>query len=174
MRQDTRGQSTIDYAIGVSLFLMAVLFIFMFVPSLFQPFTGTQNKVIVTDRAANQLVEDTLIQDDNPQRSVLDRECTQLFFEQMNGANPAHPDDCRFNETTNSINVILGLQDIHDVNVTIEGSSESSGIVTLDGTTLKTGDESPEQGDVVASQRVVHIVDENGNAQEYRLFVRVW
>ena len=74
-----RAQTTLDFAVGMSIFLLTVAFVFTFAPNIAEPFSdsGTENTV-VADRVASQLVAGTLADPDRPY--VLDRECTVAFF----------------------------------------------------------------------------------------------
>ncbi|GGM65604.1 hypothetical protein J2752_000276 [Halarchaeum rubridurum] len=56
-----RAQTTLDFAAGVSVFLLTVIFVFAFVPSLLAPATapGAGNGV-VADRVADDLARDEL------------------------------------------------------------------------------------------------------------------
>jgi hypothetical protein len=74
-----RAQTTLDFAVGMSIFLLTVAFVFTFAPNIAEPFSdsGTENTV-VADRAASQLVAGTLADPDRPY--VLDKACTMAFF----------------------------------------------------------------------------------------------
>jgi phosphohistidine swiveling domain-containing protein len=75
----SRGQTTLDFAVGMSLFLISVAFVISFTPNLIQPFadSGTED-TIIANRVASQLVEGTLADPGKPY--VLDKACTMAFF----------------------------------------------------------------------------------------------
>jgi hypothetical protein len=75
----SRGQTTLDFAVGMSLFLISVAFVISFTPNLIQPFadSGTED-TIIANRVASQLVEGTLADPGKPY--VLDKACTVAFF----------------------------------------------------------------------------------------------
>lgn len=76
----SRGQTTLDFAIGMSVFLIAVAFVISFVPGLLDPFSGGGTEDTVTaNRVATALAEDVLVED-TAEPYVLDRACTILFF----------------------------------------------------------------------------------------------
>lgn len=76
-----RAQTPLDFAIGVSVFLVVVTFVLAFVPGMLQPFEGsTQQETAASDRIAGQLVENSLVADQR-EPYVLDRECTIAFFD---------------------------------------------------------------------------------------------
>jgi hypothetical protein len=100
-RSPSRAQTTLDFAVGMSIFLIAVAFVFSFTPSLLEPFEGGGTEDSVTaNRVASQLVEGTLADPDTPY--VLDKACTTAFFAPENSdgdpdndaaLNPAHDAD---------------------------------------------------------------------------------
>jgi hypothetical protein len=80
MTRTDRGQTNLDFAVGVSVFLLTAIFVLTFVPGMLEPFEeGTQEEISSADRIATQLVEETLASPDRPY--LLDRECTVIFFE---------------------------------------------------------------------------------------------
>jgi hypothetical protein len=151
-----RGQTTIDFAVGASLFLLGVAFVFTFVPGMLGPFTGGQSDVLVADRAAQQLSSGFLR--DGTQPYVLDRDCTQEFFA---GNTPA---ECDY--TTTDLGALLGLDDATRINVTVR---DGGSVASLDGVTLRSGDPLPGHQSAVAANRVVYV-----DGETYRLTVRVW
>ncbi|MFC7226275.1 hypothetical protein N0B31_02585 [Salinirubellus salinus] len=89
-----RGQTTLDFAVGVSIFLVVVAFVVGFVPTMLEPFDGgTQEETAASDRLADQLVTDLLVADaDTPY--VLDRGCVVAFFALENSdGDPADDED---------------------------------------------------------------------------------
>lgn len=59
-----RGQTAIDFAVGMALFLLAVAFVLAFVPSMFAPFFGTGGgDALVADRSAAYLADNALVDD---------------------------------------------------------------------------------------------------------------
>jgi hypothetical protein len=94
---DDRGQTTLDFAVGVSIFLLTAIFVLTFVPGMLEPFEqSTQEEIAAADRIATDLVEGTLASPDNPH--VLDRECTVIFFESReDGLDTAGDDEANIN-----------------------------------------------------------------------------
>lgn len=75
-----RGQTTIDFAIGISVFLAVLLFIFLFIPGILSPFTASvQDETVASNRVADQLATGMLASPSDPY--VLDSYCTVEFFE---------------------------------------------------------------------------------------------
>ena len=78
-RRDGRAQTTLDFAVGMSVFLLTVAFVLSFTPNIVAPFSGSGTEDTVTaNRVASQLVEGTLADPDRPY--VLDKACTTAFF----------------------------------------------------------------------------------------------
>ncbi|WP_449404306.1 DUF7287 family protein, partial [Halarchaeum acidiphilum] len=62
-----RGQTTLDFTFGISVFLLTVIFVFSFVPGLLSPFAGSGSDHPVTaNRIADDLVQDRLAVDGDP------------------------------------------------------------------------------------------------------------
>lgn len=184
MFDDTRAQTTIDFSVGAGVFLLAVIFVFFFIQPLLAPFIGGQADVIRSDRGADRLMEDMLLEQDNPELFILDERCTLYFFEKMQSGSPtaSFPNDCRYSASLSDINDAVGFESTKDVNITVEYSSSdnstwvnpSDSVVTMEnevGTDVRLaiGEEPPSQGDVTVAQRHVYI-----GGDEYRLYVRVW
>jgi len=115
-----RGQTTLDYTIAILVFIAVVLFVFLFVPGILEPFGGGEGEdPAVADRIGNTLSHDMLSGADQPQ--VLDRQCTVEFFDE--GVSPSECDN--FEGTT--VAERLDLTDIQNVNVRILGNVTGSG-----------------------------------------------
>lgn len=164
-----RGQTTIDFTIGISVFLGVVIVIFLFVPGLLSPFTaGSQEETVLADRVADQLVRSTLADPSEP--FVLDTDCTRWFFNSGDDS----PFDCRFDDTSGvPLTERIGLSDRQKLNITIVGNisatDQGSELLCWDtgnerlfeddecggGVTLAAGDEPPQSRDSsVTAKRV--------------------
>jgi hypothetical protein len=150
-----RGQTTIDFAVGATLFLLTMAFVFTFVPVMFQPFATSQSNPLVADRVANRLATDIL--GDPAEPYVLNDTCTTAFF----GSNPA-PSGCSYQYSAGDHpNLALGVEDDTRINVTLV---DPSGAVEL-----STGESRANARDVITAQRRVLYKD-----RSYELYVRVW
>lgn len=108
-----RGQTTLDFAMGMSLFLIVLIVIFQFVPGLLQPFnSGTQGETVAVDRIADQLAGSLLAQPSSPY--VLLTDCTREFFDDNS------PGACPHSGST--LNERIGVQDYRNVRVLVEGN----------------------------------------------------
>jgi len=115
-----RGQTTLDFAIGISVFLAVIVFIFSFAPGILTPFTVTgQSDAVTVDRVADQLSQDLLGSPEEPY--VLDRGCTVVFFDRSGENDPDFDDhECRFDDE--ALNDQVGLSNSTSVNVTVRGN----------------------------------------------------
>ena len=152
---EERGQTTIDIAVGATLFLLTMAFVFAFVPVMFQPFATSQTNPLVADRVANRLATDVL--GDPAEPYVLDETCTTDFF----GGNPPGS-GCSYEYDTASEhpNLALGVSNDTRVNVTLIDPSGSVDSV---------GDPYEDASDVIIAQRRVFY-----DGKPYDLHIRVW
>lgn len=159
-----RGQTTLDFAIGAGVFLIAIAFVMAFVPGMFVPFdanTGT----LSADRAADSLANDLLGSPSQP--GVVNTTCTAAFFNQTTG-NPVAIDvdtECRFGSGATEPGEVFGVSD--RINVTIEDFDGT--VVEYSGSTLSAGKD-PSAGASVSTVRRTIMFD--GDSK--RLVVRVW
>lgn len=136
-RTDRRGQTTLDFAIAMGLFLLAVAFTFMFIPSLTTPFVaGQQDGSVAADRVASHLSEGGLGDPDEP--FVVEQSCATPFFADADPSNV--PDHCGYSGTGYEERVGVGDNlDVHVDVVHVEPDSEGDArfrIVCVDGGTV--------------------------------------
>lgn len=122
-----RGQTTLDFATGISIFLLSLAFVLVFVPGMLQPFTGgTQDETPASNRVADDLSQRLLGNASEPY--ALDSECTRALFES------SVPARCEFDGST--LEERVGVVDYAHVNVTIRGDIDrdnTEDIVCADG-----------------------------------------
>jgi len=159
----TRAQTTIDFAIGVSLFLIVVAFVITFVPTIFAPFESAEGPQ-TADRIATSLSTDRL--GDPAEPYLLNETCTTGLFDQLNGGSDASP-NCQFNTSADTTAELFALDGTHDANVSIHDLD--GGVAAVDDTTLSAGPALPDTRSVTSAQRIVSI-----DGETYRLLVRVW
>lgn len=157
-----RGQSTLDFSVGVSIFLTVVLFTVAFIPTMFGPFdadTGTDTTT--ADRVADRLANDVLA--DGPlSPGALNQSCTTGFFD----ADGTVPPGCDYAADASSLRSVAGVSDRTRLNVTVR---DGSGIRSVGGTRLAAGPPPTSVADAVVAKRVVLL-----DGEQNRLFVRVW
>ena len=123
----SRGQTTMDFAAGISIFLVTVAFAFTFIPGIVEPFDGSGvGDPVTANRIADDLVADRLASPDEPYS--LNESAVDAFFDE-----PASLEDG------------LPIRDTTSVNVTL-----------TNGTVLRSaGDPPPESASVTVAWRVV-------------------
>lgn len=155
-RRDGRGQTANDYALGVSVFLLTVLFVFAFVPTVFSPFRAPIDDATTAraDRASSYLV------------GSLSEERTNVV--------PSHRAEAFFtnNKTAADIREYVGLSAATSVNVAMS-EPDSDVVGTVNGTQLGGGDP-VRDGPTAASSRIVVVERPDGSRTVYRLTVRIW
>ena len=157
-----RAQTTIDFAIGIGLFLLVVAFVVAFVPTIFTPFQSTEGPQ-TADRIATSLSTDRLGDPSEPY--VLNATCTDGFFGQLHD-NGSAPSDCRFNTSATTTREMFTLDRPRNVNVTVR---YANGSVVDSGDRLAAGPTPPETTSVSAATRVVSL-----DGHPRRLVVRTW
>ena len=187
---DDRAQTVLDFAIAMGIFLLALAFVFSFVPSLTAPFVdGDQEMSAASDRTASHLAEGALA--DVNETHVVREPCLSAFFE-----NDTAPDECGF--TGDDTRTHLGISDRIHVEVELvrrENSEEQvlcldeEDMVTHEGTgdcdglyfNVSTGGSSTGQSTTV-TRRTVTVASEDcafadtaaGEACDTTLYVRMW
>jgi len=174
-----RAQTTIDFAIGTSVFLITVAFVVAFVPGIFQPFAdGPQEELAGIDRVADTLVYDLL--DGGDDGATLDRRCTVAFFD-----GDSSDTGCNFDDSE-SFAAQVGLSAGHHANVTLVVGDPDGGepnAVCSDGTritvsdtdtcpsgfALDAGEPLPADGASVIGRRVVYV-----DGTTATVIVRMW
>ncbi|GFO97788.1 hypothetical protein ig2599ANME_1998 [groundwater metagenome] len=165
-----RAQMTIDYMIGMSIFLLTVAFVFQFMNSLFAPFqTASDDATLAADRASTVLVERLLIADKSGALSIIDEGKLNYFNNtRLNYTNKTIDS----NNKTNYQNALdeLGLLSdyiIYDMNMSVTDLNGSK--MFIGGPPLL------ENVDIGQTRRLVLIVNSTTGYQKRAIvFVRVW
>lgn len=134
LRRRDRGQTGVDFVVGVGIFLLTIGFVVSFVPGMLTPFSDETASPLIADRVADALTEDTLAA--GPGMSTLDPDRTQAFF------------------AAGSVPDRLALPDGTNLNVTVERNVPDSAlreIVSSDGTVLAMGQPIPPVGASVST-----------------------
>lgn len=109
----SRGQTTIDYAVGASIFLFVVGGVLLFIPTIFEPLsTSTTTNALVADQTATHLT--TQVLNNGETTATLDAVCTAAFF----GQNAALDDECKFDATTPTRDIV-GVSGSTDISISI-------------------------------------------------------
>jgi hypothetical protein len=108
-----RGQTVLDFTIGMSLFLLVLLFVLLFLPGVLSPFTsGSQVEIGLTNRIADSLSEGLLGDPATPH--VLNTTCTVAFFDDNS------PGYCR--HSGSNLTSRLGLKSYQQTNITMKAN----------------------------------------------------
>lgn len=183
-----RGQTSIDFAIGVVLFVVTVSFVATFIPGMFEPFSGgDQENVVVGDRVATDLATSLLVastDDGSLEPYVLDQTCTSALFRGTS------PPGCAFDGSTLAERV--GIDPDRGINLTVRGDLDGDGVAGLlcENTkgevverrpatacvsdTVYAAGEAPGDRTVSSSRRVVAIDADGRRTLDALLEVRVW
>jgi hypothetical protein len=172
---DSRAQSPLDFAIAMGIFLVAVTFVFTFIPSLTAPFVeGNQDRSATADRVASHLAEGALGDPADP--FVVNDSCATVFFNTSTDDSNI-PSGCGYsgNDTDERVGVngdrLRVNVTVEQVNVTADGDdrfrtvchNSSVGVIHEENasfdcdTRYVAGDESGNRSSVVVAQRIVTI-----------------
>ncbi|MEZ3164067.1 hypothetical protein ABNG03_07965 [Halorubrum sp. RMP-47] len=171
-----RGQTVLDFVVGMSVFLVTVGFTFAFVPSLLEPYAvGEGATVIVAERGAARLAESSLA--GSGSAATLSHACTFAFFNGTDSETASDESDCIWRANAEDLHAELGVDDTRGLNVTVTwngtvGELDSGG----HNATMRAGPAPPRDRSVAAASRIVTIDDpEDRTAPDtYRLTLRVW
>lgn len=165
-----RGQTTLDFAIGVSIFLAVVLFTFGFIPTILDPFDATASEnPTLADRTADELAHGMLGSPAEPH--VVDRYCTVAFFDEsatdFSGCNfEDEPLEDRFPLTfAQNVNISLTRG---DELLCWDSDADESQITTgcgSGGVTLTVGDTPLPQDTTVSARRTVLLGSETATLE---------
>lgn len=163
---DDRGQTVLDFVVGMSVFLAVVGFTFAFVPSLLEPYAVGEGATVVTaERGAAQLVESSLA--GPASTATLSPACTLAFFDGTNGET-ATESGCNWESNADALHAELGIAEFRGLNLTITQHGVV-GTVGEDEVPMRAGDAPPRSQSVSAASRIVDI-----DGETYRLTLRVW
>ena len=127
-----RAQTTLDFAIGISVFLAVILFVFAFVPGILQPFNlSGEADTALAERIASDISQGKLGDASTPY--VLESSCAVQFFDETDGP-PSH---CNYGG--DDLHERLGVGNTYNLNVTLEGafSGTNSELACWDSDTQK-------------------------------------
>ncbi|ELZ46205.1 hypothetical protein C464_11408 [Halorubrum coriense DSM 10284] len=171
-----RGQTVLDFVVGMSVFLVAVGFTFAFVPSLLEPYAvGEGATVIVAERGAARLAESSLA--GSGSAATLSHACTLAFFNGTDPETASDESDCAWTANADDLHAELGVDDVRGLNLTV---TQGGTLATLDagGTAvaMRAGPAPPRDRSVAAASRLVTVDDPEDRAapETYRLTLRVW
>jgi hypothetical protein len=164
MKEDS-AQINIDYLTGVSIFLLAVAFVFQFMNGLFIPFqSGSDEVTLAANSAGTILVERMLVADRSGTINVIDQGKLNYFINsKLNQSNLTAYDNTLLE---------LGLfsnDTVRDVNVSV------ANLTYPDNPMSQNGPELPQNIDIGQNKRLILIVNSSTGYNETAIIsVRVW
>jgi len=170
MTDSTRAQTPLDFAIAMGVFLVAVIFVFTFIPSMTTPYVeGNQDRSVTANRVADHLSEGALGDPADP--FVLNDSCVTDFFADTPNSSCGYSGS-DFYERVGVNDDRLGVNvTVEQVNTTASGDDRfrtvchngSVGVIHEENasfdcdTRYVAGDESGSQSSVVVARRIVTI-----------------
>lgn len=173
-----RAQTVIDVLVGVGVFMIAIAFVFSFIPSMVDPFSQDQEVTLVADRIAGEVADGMLVETNSS--GVLNETCTYAFFESSygDGAQCA----LSFDETETDLATRLGVDSRYSINVTIRRNVTNGpdpDIMCTDGSAvlpcssgpdrLAIGPNPPADGSVISTRRT-RLID----GKDVSVVVKLW
>ena len=154
---DSKGQMTIDYLISITVFLLAVVFVFSYTFGIFTPFQSNSDEVtLIADRISISIVEKRMSAGDEGLPNLVNDTKMNEFFTEL---------DNNYQQTIDSLGM-NGSYLRYDLNVTAENST---GIISA------AGEQIPPQVNVGQTRRIILCRDEDtGNTDTIILSFRVW
>lgn len=150
------GQITLDYLAGITIFLLALVFVFQYATGLFTPFESSSDEVtIIADRVAKTVVEDQISAGDPQTSNMVNSSLMDDLFTQLN---------TNYTSAQNSLG-ISGTFFIYDLNVSLENGTK---VVSYAGKRL------PDVGSIGQTKRIVLVEDSIGNTHTAIMSFRVW
>jgi len=136
---DEFGQAFLDYLVGVSIFLLSLIFIFHFIQGIFTPFLSSSEAItVIADRVGDNILEE--LADNNVGFPMLNKTRIDAFFnESLNTSNSNY-------SNTISMLGLNGSVGRYELNVTLD---------TQNGVALRGGMPLPEDRNIAQTLRVV-------------------
>jgi len=168
-----RGQTTLDFVVGIGVFLLVIAFAAGFIPEMYEPLDDDPERPQVADRTADRLVATLVESPDNP--AALNTTCTLTFLRQSDTACGYDPGD--------SLQEQLGIGPRYRVNVSVQRNETADpGLETLctDGTSVTDCDSGSEllavgpdvpvdRSSADAARRVVYV-----DGRDATVVVTIW
>lgn len=169
----TRGQTTLDFVVGIGVFLLVMGFAAGFVPEMYASFDDDPQRGLVADRTADRLVASLVTDDETP--SVVNETCASAFLRQ-------HGSACGV-DTADPLHEQVGIGPRYRLNVSLQRDTGSDpGLETLchdgsgvascsgGGTPLAVGPAVPADRSSIDSARRLVFVD----GRDATVVVTVW
>jgi hypothetical protein len=178
LRGRDRGQTTQDFAVGISVFLLTVTFTFAFVPSTVTPFGSPVTDAIPakSDRVASTVVDRYAVEDGS---RTLDLDALTDPAVLAGADSDIIGEEGLTDEATgNDLRRLFGLRATAQVNITIETRGGDIIQTEYDGNpgteALVGGDNYPQNQAAASTTRIIRLEGVEGCKTGCLLVVRVW
>lgn len=160
-----KAQITIDFTVGIGIFLITVAFVFQFIYALFLPFNSGADEVsLAADRIATVIVERMLSLDNAMTSNVIDQR--KLIY--FNDTKLNYSNISVYQDTLRELG-LLSDENVFDLNITV------ANITTPGNLTYRSGPQLPDNADIGQTKRLVFIVNPSTGYNVTAYFsVRVW
>lgn len=165
MKRTDRGQTQLDFAAGVTIFIAATVIVLALFPVYLLPFQENHDHAKV-DRVAESFISQ--VNHDDYSDSTLDLHCTSAYFAQFKSdVTNKDTSTCRFNSFSTPQQA-AGVSSNTGINITVQEIGTSTPI-TRNGVEFSVGD-NPQASDVYTSQRIARLTDDTN----VKVIVYVW
>lgn len=126
-----RGQTTIDFLVGIGVFMVTFGFVVGFIPSVVAPFADNQEPPVVADRVVSTLTDDLLASQSS---GVLNTSCTLAFFDDSLSSS-----ECSF-DNSNDLTDRVGITSRYRLNISLIHADTTGGTadpLCTDGATVQ-------------------------------------
>ncbi len=156
LRRNDEGQVTIDYLMGITIFIVALFFIFQYSAGLFTPFQSNSDEItLVADRVATSITEKEISAGNINTPNLIDGDKTNDYFDLLSS---------NYENEADALG-LRGEYHRYELNVTLDNSTE----VRMAGKAL------PFSDNIGQTKRIVLIEDsDTGETETAILSVRVW
>lgn len=160
-----RAQMTVDFVVGIGIFLIAVAFVFQFIYGLFLPFQSSSDSVtLAADRASVVIVERMLVPERSENSNVID-DGKLAYFNNTKLNSKSDPQN--YIDTLSEVGLLSTETYTFDMNISVTRS---------DGTIRnQSGPTVPDKADIGQTRRLVRIINSsNGYNETVTFSTRVW
>ncbi len=155
MLHDDSGQLSIDYIVGVSIFLITFIYVGAFIPGMLLPFQSTSDELTgMADRVSVALVMDYLVDDPSRPNVVNTTKLYNFLNNELDGSN------------------ISGTADKLGLRSSVKSYNLNVSLKYMNGTSRVNGTELPDFANIAQTKRVI-LINSTSNATAI-LAVRVW
>ena len=164
---DNCAQMTIDYMVGMGIFLLVIAFVFQFIYGLFLPFQSSSDTVtLAADRASTILIERLLVADRSGASNIIDQGKMEYY---INTKLNSHLYPESYDDALRELGLFSNETYTFDINISVSNLTNPDYPMAQGGPVL------PEKSGVGQTKRFVMIINTSTGYNETALIsVRVW